>query len=315
MGYSIDELTIRPAMDGDAEKVLGLMERCDLAEYGEPDTDLEDLLHSWGQIDLKKDTWIALRPTEEVVGYSAVLPWGSDARYEFFSDPDWPVLDLGRMMFTHCLERGPAFIRERSSSLETKINQARARIFIAHVNQRDQAIVKEAGFRPGKYYFQMRIELVSPVPEAQWPDDISVRTVQEGEDDQAIYEFIQDAFDQPGRTRPSFDQWHEHMERSDIFDPELWFLATAGQEMVGACLCFNYPSGGWVRQLGVAKEWRRQGIGQALLQHTFRVFQERGASNVGLTVESERPDAFRFYQAVGMRQVRQYDEYVRDVVV
>jgi ribosomal protein S18 acetylase RimI-like enzyme len=157
----------------------------------------------------------------------------------------------------------------------------------------------------------MQIDLVSPIPEAQWPDGISVRTVQEGVDDQVIYEFIQDAFDQPGRTRPTFEQWHQHMERSDIFDPELWFLAMAGQEMVGACLCFDYPSGGWVRQLGVAKEWRRQGIGQALLQHTFRVFQERGASNVGLTVESERPDAVQFYLEVGMRQVRQYDEYIR----
>ena len=91
------------------------------------------------------------------------------------------------------------------------------------------------------------------------------------------------------------------------------FLAMAGQEIAGACLSFAYPTGGWVRQLGVAEAWRRRGIGMALLRHTFVEFRKRGFDNVGLSVESERPDAHLFYQQVGMRQERQFDEYVKGI--
>jgi ribosomal protein S18 acetylase RimI-like enzyme len=91
----------------------------------------------------------------------------------------------------------------------------------------------------------------------------------------------------------------------------LWFLATNGDAIVGACLCFAYPSTGWVRQLGVGKEWQRKGIGSALLRHAFGAFKARGFDRVGLSVESKRPDAFTFYQRVGMKPIRQYDEFVK----
>ena len=40
----------RPIPD-DARRTLDLMVRCDISEYGEPDTDLEDLLFEWDQIE------------------------------------------------------------------------------------------------------------------------------------------------------------------------------------------------------------------------------------------------------------------------
>jgi len=74
-------------------------------------------------------------------------------------------------------------------------------------------------------------------------------------------------------------------------------------------LCFEYPGQGWVRQLGVAESWRRKGLGTALLLHAFGEFRKRGISEVGLTVDSHNPRAYAFYQRVGMKRIRQYDEY------
>jgi ribosomal protein S18 acetylase RimI-like enzyme len=59
----------------------------------------------------------------------------------------------------------------------------------------------------------------------------------------------------------------------------------------------------------VAEGWRHRGIGTALLHHAFGVFQERGYDRAGLTTDSENPYAYAFYQRLGMRRVRQYDEY------
>ena len=99
------------------------------------------------------------------------------------------------------------------------------------------------------------------------------------------------------------------MMRPDTFAADLWFLGIAGEQVVGACLCLEYPGQGWVRQLGVAETSRRKGLGTALLLHAFGEFNKRGFSEVGLTVDSDNPRAFTFYQRVGMKRIRQYDEY------
>lgn len=306
METSLGNLTFgRPGKD-DAGRVLELLLRCDIAESGEPDSDLEDIQHDWGQIDLERDAWLALDPQGALTGYAAVLPWGSDVRYDFYVDPSWETADLGRALLALCQERGPVFAAEREDR-----DDAVARTFVAHRNKRDLATVKDAGFRPGRFYFQMQIDTSPGMPEPAWPPGLAVRTFKSGQDDRATYELIQAAFDQPGRKRPPFDEWRDFMVRSEIFDPNLWFLVVAGEQMVGAALCFPYSSQGWVRQLGVAKEWRRKGIASALLGHVFVEFGKRGFDKVGLSVESKRPDAHLFYRRVGMRQVRQYDEFLK----
>jgi ribosomal protein S18 acetylase RimI-like enzyme len=104
------------------------------------------------------------------------------------------------------------------------------------------------------------------------------------------------------------------MMRSEIFAADLWFLGVAGREIVGACLCYEYPGQGWVRQLGVAEPWRERGLGTALLLHAAGEFRQRGLDQVDLTVESLNPGAYAFYQRFGMKRVRQYDEYARPIL-
>lgn len=101
------------------------------------------------------------------------------------------------------------------------------------------------------------------------------------------------------------------MVRSDTLDPDLWFLAVAGEAIIGVCLSFAYPTEGWVRRLAVTEDWRRKGLGTALLRHAFGVFHQRGYDRAGLVVESENPTAYAFYQQVGMQPVHQHDEYER----
>ena len=157
----------------------------------------------------------------------------------------------------------------------------------------------------------MRIDLNSASPVPRWPEGVTVRSFVVDQDERAVYELIQSAIVRPGRTAPTFEQWQEFMMRPDLFDADLWFLALAGEELKGACLGFPYSSGGWVRQLAVAENRRRQGIGAALLHQAFGEFKRRGYDTVGLSVESERSDACKFYQGVGMMPARQYDEFVK----
>ena len=298
----------RPTLD-DASRTLDLIVRCDISEYGEPDTDLEDLLFEWDQIDLKRDAWLALTTQDELAGYGAVLPWGEDLRYELYTDPTRGSEDLAQALLARCEQRGLAIAAEGEGE-----EGVAAKIYVAHVNQRDRWLVERAGFRPGKHVSQMQIQMDSLPPVPDWPTGISVRIADPEQDARAIHELIQAAFDRPDRRRQPFEEWRTYMMRSDIFAADLWFLGIAGGEIVGACLCYEYPGQGWVRQLGVAARWRGRGLGTALLRHAFGELRLRGLATVGLAVESLNPGAYAFYQGVGMKRVRQYDEYTKPLL-
>jgi ribosomal protein S18 acetylase RimI-like enzyme len=136
-----------------------------------------------------------------------------------------------------------------------------------------------------------------------------------GEDEKAIHRLIVAAFSRPDREPVPFFEWQELMMRPDIFDPELWFLAVADGKIIGASLGYSYPEEGWVRQLAVAESWQGRGIGAALLRHSFLTFKELGHETVGLGVRAENEQAVSFYERLGMRRARQYDEYSKVVAV
>jgi mycothiol synthase len=301
-------LTFRSPTADDAHQVRDLMCRCEVSEYGEPDPDMEDLLHDWDQIELHRDAWLAFDARGDLVGYGAVLPWWTNLRYDLYVEPAWPGEELGQALLARCEERGLALVRARQEAANVL-----AKTYPAHTDHRGLALVEQAGFRLVKHHFQMQVRLDPAPPQPRWPAGIVVRTAVPGQDDQPLYDLIQAAFDQPGRQAPAFADWKSAMLRTDIFDETLWFLALAGKEIAGACLCFEYPGLGWVRELGVHNAWRGQGLGTALLLHAFGQFRQRGFERVGLFVESARPGAQALYTRVDLRTVRQYDEYEKPV--
>ena len=104
------------------------------------------------------------------------------------------------------------------------------------------------------------------------------------------------------------------MDHDHDFDPSLWFLAVDGDEIAGISLCWpksnDDPQMGWVGTLGVRRPWRKQGLGLALLQHSFAEFHRRGQARVGLGVDaSSLTGATRLYERAGMQPIRQFDMY------
>jgi len=300
-------LTLRnPALD-DADAVLELQLAAEAAEYGDPESTLEDLLYQWEDIDLEQDAWLVYTPEGRLVGYAAVSKDNYGFMFDFFTDPDAGLVGLSACLLEQC-ER-----RARLQLAETPALKTSARTIIAHINLAVRQAIEMAGFTPHQYHFRMQIDLETSPPPAKWPEGVTIRTILPGKDDQEVYNLIQSAFERPGRIAPSFQDWRDFMMRPDHFSPELWFLAYYRNELVGAALCFDYPQYGWVRQLGVVQPWRRQGLGSALLQNAFEEFYRGRHKQVALGVSSENPNAYSFYEKIGMRRVRQYDEYQKDL--
>jgi mycothiol synthase len=163
-----------------------------------------------------------------------------------------------------------------------------------------------------RHFYRMRIELDHEPSEPHWPEGVTLRTAMP-DDAEALYEAHQESFeDHWEHTRMPFEVW-QHWLMREGFDPTLWFLVEDGEEIAAVEFCREHegePRLGWVGVLGVRKQWRRRGLGRALLLHAFREFRRRGFHAAALGVDAESlTGANRLYESAGMRVVRQSDVY------
>jgi ribosomal protein S18 acetylase RimI-like enzyme len=112
----------------------------------------------------------------------------------------------------------------------------------------------------------------------------------------------------------SFEEWEDGLQARTDFDPSLWWLAYDGDEPAGLLLGYLMDeSTGWVADLGVRKQYRKQGIGAVLLRHAFAEFQRRGLAAVGLGVDAQNETgAVGLYERVGMSVSRAYRTYEKN---
>ncbi len=166
------------------------------------------------------------------------------------------------------------------------------------------------GFRLIRHSLRMVIDLDAPPAAPNFPDGINVRTMRTGEE-AWVLQAVRDAFkDHWGHVETPFEEdyqrWMHRIQNDDRFDASLWFLALADDQIAGISLCrsssFDDPDMGWVNTLGVRRPWRRQGLGLALLEHSFGEFYRRGITRVGLGVDAQNlTGALRLYTKAGMR--------------
>jgi mycothiol synthase len=296
----IMSLTFRRPRADDIKAVFELIVASDIAEYGEPDSEFSDLQHEWDRVDLQTQAWVAQDSSERIVGYAVLVPSRGELRFEVYIDPDYSDSNLMEDLLARCEVRAHELASDE---------QLKGYTFLAHVNQHHQAVLIQAGFGYTKSFCQMHIDLDENLEQPTWPEGVSVRTAIPGDDDREIYRVVQTFFGRGQDDGPTYEEWRAHMIRPKVYDPDLWFLAVVEGEIVGTCLGINYEAEGWIRQFGVLPAWRGKGIATAMLKHAFLVFRERGYNRVGLGMEADNEHAMRLYERVGMRVLRQYDEY------
>lgn len=170
--------------------------------------------------------------------------------------------------------------------------------------------LEEHGYSFARRSERMEIDLRGPIEHPVWPEGISVRTFEPG-DERLFFDLQHEAFrDMWEPMEESYEEWaHWHLGPSRLV-PDLWFVAEAGSESCGVAICHPHETVddlGWVAVLAVRSEWRRRGIARALLLHAFERFRERGLARAGLGVDSDSiTGANTLYESVGMRATRQF---------
>jgi GNAT superfamily N-acetyltransferase len=80
-------------------------------------------------------------------------------------------------------------------------------------------------------------------------------------------------------------------------------IAVDGDDVVGYCQCQVYADSGYVRQIVVAPQARRRGIGRALMETAARQLREQGKLSWRLNVRPDNHAAVRLYGSLGFATV------------
>jgi mycothiol synthase len=312
-------LHARPATPDDLKDVVALCVRCDLADLGDPDTELDDVRAAWrrpGYV-LARNSLLILAD-RQVVGYADVF----EGEAYGMVDPAWRGRGIGTWLL-HQIEalarthrRVPEEPGSGDAGAEERTPQARGAVLEVSAPGRDRAfreLVERGGYRRGRSSWLMRLDMDGPPPPPVWPAGLRVRTFDRDADARAVHRLVQDAFADIGnQPRRSFEFWEQTSLERDDFDPKLWFLASAGDALVGVNLSFSGPLGGYVAQLAVRRDHRGRGLGLALLHHCFGALYHRGDREVFLYVDSEnRTGATRLYERAGMHVQHRLDSWVK----
>jgi mycothiol synthase len=284
------EIAVRKAHPEDAPRIAELLNAHAVASFGEPDVSTSEVAHWLGLPRIR--FWVAERDGR-LCAYVDVGERAERTRYWLDlrgTDPEATEALLGT---------AEGWAHQRAAP--------GARLFggIAEPDRSTRDVYETAGFRLVRYSFDMRIELDAEVPEPAWPSGLSVRTFEPGSDDERAFELVNDAFADHWEWAPiPLEEWRRGSLEDPDFDPALVFLVEAEGELVGVALNLVRNPGeplGWVETLAVRNERRRQGLGVALLQQSFRVFRERGLARAGLHVDAENTTgAVRVYERAGM---------------
>jgi mycothiol synthase len=288
---------LRPATLDDFDAIFALFAAVERSWFGQAEQTPEEL-RQWltaPTVNLEEDIRLAF-DGDRLVGYVDIdrvegtpVRWWSDVKVH----PPEYVADLVPVLVDWVERRAVrGIVRIWSAAVATALRDA----------------LESLGYRRTRSSFRMEIPLKGLAVQPRFPDGVMVRTLREGEE-RDVHAVHQETFaDSWEHTEEPFDEWEHWLVRTESFDPSLWFLAWAGDELAGIALCRDRGGVGWIGVLGVRRAWRRRGLGRALLLHTFQEFRDRGYERAGLGVDAESlTGANRLYESAGMKVVRQLD--------
>jgi GNAT superfamily N-acetyltransferase len=292
-----------PVAPADAAAVAEVVAALESSLYRPSTFSQADLEEEWLELQLERDARV-VRDGDRVVGYGVVRERGELWRVEGYVHPDAFGRGLGRLIATELEEEAA---RRGARRIQNGVLEA---------DSAACALLESLGYTAVRVMREMRIELEAPPPAPVWPDGLRVVPFDPEHDALEFHAAHQEAFaDAWDYTPLDFESWSKVTLGSERFDPALWCVLRAGEELAGGTICTGDTyGGGFVHVLFTRRPWRKQGVGAALLADTFRRFWERGEHTVGLGVDAaSETGAFRLYERAGMKPALGWVMYEKEL--
>jgi mycothiol synthase len=309
------DLRLRPVEWSDLEAIAQLIYDVCAADG---DTSVavtpEELKHEWENpgFELERNAFAVETGDGRIVGYEEFSNGHAHAvlQTDGYVHPDYK----GRGIGTSLLRVIEARAREDILLAEPDVRVS-LRSGIDNRDPSSHDLHRNEGYQPLRYHWRMEIVLDGPPPEPRFPDGIELCPFIQGEHDIPVWQAQNEAFrDHWGSHDQTFEEWEHHRVADPEFDPSLWAIAWDGDQVAGFSINRFRMGIGWIRTLGVRRPWRKRGLGEALLYHSFGEFYRRGMQTIGLGVDAQNPTgATRLYQKVGMYPASEFVTYEKEL--
>lgn len=203
--------------------------------------------------------------------------------------------------------------------------------FVKSTRTHFKRVVEAAGMTTQHSTLDMEIEFDAPPPTPQFPAGIRMMTYAEHP---VLEDFIaaqRIAFrDHRGFVEEPLEnvvaRWRTIIDAAHDFVPELWGMAMSGEgaDAKPAAVLFGWRASeedenkAWIDIVGVLPEFRKQGLGLAILHWVFGELYKRGIYKAALGVDgSSLTGATRLYERAGMHvgaEFHVYEKVLRDGV-
>ena len=189
--------------------------------------------------------------------------------------------------------------------------------------------LSQAGYRLNRTFYDMRIEMTEAPQVPPLPPGIAFRAYRHPEDLPALVGAVRDSFsDHFGYIEEPFEKdlemFRHWFSEDKNFDPRLIVLALDEKtgDLAGALIGLQEdhrnPGIGYIDVVGVCRPYRRRGIAQTMLLHSFAAYWARGRRAVSLGVDGESlTNAVALYERVGMhihQRFMSYEKVLREGV-
>jgi mycothiol synthase len=288
----MERAVLRPAVAADAAAVTEVVAALESSLYGKSTFSQADLEEEWSDLDLDlEQNARVVCDAGRVVAYGAMHELGGIGRAEGYVHPDALGRGIGTMVATRLEEEAA---RRGARAIQNSVLE---------VDGAGRRLFESLGYAAVRVFREMRIVLDAPPPAPEWPDGLRVVPFDPARDALAFHAAHQEAFAEHwGHTPHDFERWSKSHLASERFDPTLWCVVRAGDDIVAGTICAGDTyGGGFVHALFTRRPWRKQGVGAALLGDAFGRFWERGERSVGLGVDAANDTgAFRLYERARM---------------
>ena len=318
-----DGFTARGATVNDLESAMALFNRWSRSVAGYDElTDLDALRNDLQSpdFDMAEDIRVVFAPNGQLAGYVEAWTTSKPPVHPWIwgrVDPDYEGKGIGTWLMSWAEQRALDVL----PNVPVELRFA-PRVSTYREAQKGRTLFENMGYQYIRSSYHMLIEMDGPVPDAQFPDGITLRIYTREVDTAAVYRAVQDSFrDHFGFVEQPFEEGLKHFKHfweDEGSDATLMFIAMDGDEIAGINLCrpqaFDDPDMGWVGTLGVRRAYRKRGLGLALLRHSFNEFYRRGKRKTGLGVDAQNlTGALRLYETAGMHVQKTFDLYEKEL--
>jgi mycothiol synthase len=307
-------LSLRPVQWSDLEAVTQLIyDVCEADGDAAVAVTVDELKHEWetpGFV-LEKDAYLVQTSDGRIVGFEEFNNGHEHAilHTDGYVHPDFKGRGIGTALLRMIEQRA----REEMKLAELDVRVALRSLTDIH-DETGLALYRNEGYQPLRYHWRMEIMLNEPPAEPKFPQGIELRPFIQGEHDVPVWQAQNEAFrDHWGSHEVTLEEWRRSRFGDPEFDPTLWIIAWDGEEVAGFSLNRYRMGNGWIRTLGVRRPWRKRGLGEAILLHSFGEFYKRDKTTIGLGVDAQNPTgATRLYQKVGMYAASEFVTYEKE---